>query len=272
MPLPPPLRALGTRFRGRQPLLLLVGGFLLFAGLLYARINEQPGYEWEPLPSAAAPAAPSAAPAPSAANVDPSFHGQIMALKAQVAQRPDDADALRQLAGLLHDAHQLDEAAAHYARYLALAPNDRQAWLDLANAYGALEAWDDAEAASRRMLERFPNDPSALYNLGAITANAGRYDEARTWWERVRDQQADAALAAQAEGSLRQLAALEARPPSDADASAAPAAVTSAGGAAPPLRPDQRTLPEGHPPIASAGRSAPASRFVAARPVPGTRE
>lgn len=183
-------------------MLLLAGGFVLFAALVYLRTESgtsDPGWT-----SVEAAATPAAAPEPSADNVDPGFHARLMTLRDRLAKSPDDAAALLEAARLEQDAHQLDESAAHYERYLALVPDEHQVWLDLANVYAGLGQWDDTQRVSERMLEHFPDDPSALYNLGAIAANQGDADTARRHWTAVRDG-TDAALAAQAEASLAQL-------------------------------------------------------------------
>jgi tetratricopeptide (TPR) repeat protein len=192
----PPMLKLATK----TPTLLLAGGFVAFAALAYLQ-GQGPG---APDPGWTSVATAATAPEPSADNVDPGFHARLMTLRGRLAKAPDDAAALLEAARLEQDAHQLEQAAEHYERYLALDPDEHQAWLDLANVYAGLARWDDARDASERMLERFPDDPSARYNLGAIAANQGDADAARRHWESVRGGP-DPALAAQAEASLAQL-------------------------------------------------------------------
>lgn len=143
---------------------------------------------------------------PGKDNVSHTYRAEVARLEQRLEAAPDDTTARVELARLKQGAHRLDEAVGHYARYLALHPANRQAWLDLAAGYGGLERWAEAEQAMHALLERWPADPAALYNLGAICANQGKTDEARAWWEKARDQQADTALADQAASALIRLA------------------------------------------------------------------
>lgn len=179
-------------------LTLLAGAIVLFAVLAYFQTSSSPT---SPVPVAATA---SAAPPPSADNVDPTFHARLMTLKEQLATTPDDTTALLQAARLEQDAHQHEAAAEHYERFLALHPRNHQVWLDLANVFAGSDQWDEALRVSEEMLEHYPDDPSAMYNLGAIHANQGRPDEARRWWTSVRDG-ADVSLAERAASSLTQL-------------------------------------------------------------------
>lgn len=191
-------------FVSRHAAALLIGtGFVLVAFFAYNRGGTEASV-WTPVEEVAPPA-------PSAENVDPNFHARLMTLRDRLATAPDDTTTLLEAARLEQDAHQLDAAAEHYERLLAIAPRTHQVWLDLANVYAGLGRWDDARRASERMLERYPGDPSALYNLGAIAANQGDRAEAERHWTAVRDGD-DGELAAQAEASLSQLGAFSAQP------------------------------------------------------------
>jgi len=183
--------------------------------------------------------------APSAENVAPTFHTQLMTLKQRVEASPEDTTALLELAHLQQDGHQLEDAAATYERLLELVPDHRQAHLDLALVYAESGRFEDARRVTRALLERDPEDPAALYNLGALHANAGEYDEARRLWTQVAAQTRDAGLAAQARTSLTRLEGLAAAPRLGAPA-APPAPATSP--AATPT-PTPGAVPAGHPPL-----------------------
>lgn len=142
---------------------------------------------------------------PSAENIAPSFHVETEALRQQLEANPQDTTALLRMARLKQDGHREEEAVQYYRRYLALQPERRAAWLDLIQVYGALQRWDDAREAVAQMLDRFPDDPAALYNLGAIHANTGRFEEARATWQRVARQGADPAMQAMASQALGRL-------------------------------------------------------------------
>jgi tetratricopeptide (TPR) repeat protein len=157
-----------------------------------------------PEPPRAVRDADSGPTAPSSSNVSHEFRRRVADLRDRIAAAPADTAALRELAGLLFDAHAMEEAADLYARYLALEPAARQARLDLATAQAALRRWEDAERTMLEMLDVFPDDPAATWNLGAILANQGRTEEAAAWWHRTVES-ADTALAGQARRALSTL-------------------------------------------------------------------
>ena len=235
----------------RVQLLALVVGLTTLVVIFFLRSEGTP-------PSAAPlPATPVVASdaAPSSANVDPTFHTQLMALRQQVDAAPSDTTLLLQLARLEQDAHQFAEAATTYERVLALAPDHRQAYLDLALSYGQLGLWNEARIATERLLARDPDDPSALYNLGAIHANQGEAEDARRLWTRVQQQSRDAQLAQQATASLTRLNALVAEGIAPATPAPTPGLAPvrqPMSGTAPPIPPGA-PLPSDHPPINTPG-------------------
>ena len=139
---------------------------------------------------------------PSSGNVSHAVRVEIAALEEVLAETPEDTTSLLRLARLLHDGHQLEQAARFYERFLKITPKDRQAWLDLANVYAGLNLWDQAFAATKAHLRIMPGDMQATYNLGAIHANLGELDEARRYWEDVRRESTDSVLTAMATRSL----------------------------------------------------------------------
>ena len=134
------------------------------------------------------------------------FHAQVETLKARLTEDPANADLLLDIATQYHDGHKPTEAIPYYQDYLATNETNEQAWLDLASCFAELEDWQQAEAATRRLLEINPSNTSALYNLGAIRANVGDYDEARQLWEQISDHQSPADVARQAREALARLA------------------------------------------------------------------
>ncbi|SRR5690606_4788509 len=225
--------------------LILLGGAVL-ALLVVAYFVQAPPAQ-PPAPDPVEAAAPVE---PTAENVAPSFHSQLMTLRQRVAESPEDTTHLIRLARLQQDGHRLEEAAASYERLLELAPDHRQAHLDLALVYGELGRWDDARRVTEALLARDADDPAGLYNLGAIAANQGDYDQARTVWTRVQAQTRDAGLARRAASSLQQLDVLAARGGPTPSASAPPA--TSGNLAPVRQRMNGRggqALPSGHPPV-----------------------
>lgn len=168
-----------------------------------------------PLPPTRSPGTVSAettevhsATTPDGGNVGHAYRSEVAALEARLEAAPGDTVALARLGSLLQMAHQPTEAISYLERYTAIDPTSREVGLQLAMAYGALGKWGEALEASMVILASWPNDPEVMYNIGAIHANQGNYDEARRWWERVRDQKIDFALAETVTASLRRLPTL----------------------------------------------------------------
>lgn len=104
--------------------------------------------------------APSAAPGPSAADVD-----------AAGAMSPGDRSAM------------IDSMVAQLAARLKDNPNDLAGWRRLARAYGVLNRKDEARAANERVLALAPGDPDALWALGLDAKERGAVADARRRWQ-----------------------------------------------------------------------------------------
>jgi tetratricopeptide (TPR) repeat protein len=225
----------------RLQFILLGGALVALVALVFLRGSGPATPEGQPRLTSAR----DTAVAPSAENVDPTFHSRLMTLRQQVEESPEDTTALLALARLQQDGHQLEDAAATYERVLALVSDHRQAHLDLALVYAEAGRPADARRVTEAFLALHPDDPAALYNLGALHANAGAYAEARRHWTRVAAQTQDAGLAEQARASLERLDALA----SGAAPAAAPAPASPSPGVTPSASPAAGTLPAGHPPL-----------------------
>lgn len=144
--------------------------------------------------------------------VDTAFYDSLAALTRRVeSQTADTAVALR-LARLLSGAHRPAEAIEYYRLYLDHRPAARLVRFDLAAALGATGAWDAAAAVLREGLQHAPDDTEMLYNLGAVAANRGRFDEARAWWQRAATYaQPGFTLSASIADALRRVDRLDAR-------------------------------------------------------------
>lgn len=145
---------------------------------------------------------------PDRGNVSHEFRVEVAALEEGLNNAPSDTVALARLGSLLHMAHQPAKAIPYLERYTAINQTNREVWFQLVAAYGALENWGKALETTMAILASWPDDPEAMYNVGAIHANQGDYEEARRWWERVRDQGTDSALAGTATASLRRLSTM----------------------------------------------------------------
>jgi tetratricopeptide (TPR) repeat protein len=140
-----------------------------------------------------------------AEEVTPSFHLELEQLRARIQENPVDTASILRLAHLLHDSHQLPDAVDAYRSYLTIVPGSRAGWIDLTRALGETGDWKTALAAVDTLLTRFPNDPSGLYNKGAILANMGERDSARSYWDLARRQHEDPGIQKMAETAIGRL-------------------------------------------------------------------
>jgi len=161
-------------------------------------------------PGAASAVAADVHPAttPDRGNVSHEFRAEVAALEERLKDAPSDTVALARLGSLWNMAHQPAKAIPPLERYTAINRTNREVWLQLVTAYGAVGDWGKALEATTTILASWPNDPEAMYNVGVIHANQGNYEEARRWWERVRNQRDDSALADTAAASLRRLSTM----------------------------------------------------------------
>ena len=142
---------------------------------------------------------------PGASNVSHSFRVELADLRAHLDANPGDTAALARTALLLHGGHEAEAAIEYYERYLAEGGARRDVLLGMAGACADAKRWEAAELAMVALLDTSPDDAEAMYNLGAVHANRGNYETARSWWERVRDLGQDPTLAARAATSLERL-------------------------------------------------------------------
>ena len=125
----------------------------------------------------------------------------IEAYRTDVKHRPDDPDALNNLAAVLADAHnageasgsepissseltrrrrgRLEEAAGYCRRAIVLRPDFQEAHSNLGNILRWLDRLTEAETALRRAIALRPSDAGAYNNLGLVLQEMDRHDEAR---------------------------------------------------------------------------------------------
>jgi tetratricopeptide (TPR) repeat protein len=193
---------------GRLWIVLLLAAAAAVAATVLATVHEPsrpPSTTGSPGTVLAETTEVRSATTPNAGNVGHAFRSEVAALEERLDAAPDDTVALARLGSLLQMAHQPAEAIPYLERYTAIDQTSREVGFQLAMAYGALGEWGEALEASMAILASSPNDPEIMYNIGAIHANQGNYDDARRWWERVRDQKIDSALAETVTASLRRL-------------------------------------------------------------------
>jgi len=148
---------------------------------------------------------------PSSENVNHAYFQQVRTFEDRIQANPSDTTAMRELGNILQDAHQNAESVRWYRSYLEINPSSRQVRLDLATVLAASGDLEGARSAMLELLDIHPDDVRAQYNMGAISANLGRMDEARAWWEKVSSQTGNLELKEKASRSLAQLIAHSSR-------------------------------------------------------------
>jgi hypothetical protein len=191
----------GPTVKVRATTVLILAAFVAVVVATCARFDDRAGGAPEAIAVATnwaveTPTGGTAGASPTREDVRSQFHVDVERLRMRVEKAPHDSTLLITLARLLQGAHRPTEAASYYERYVALIPSDRHA---------AVAQWEEAKGAMLSLLEVIPDNPAAMYNLGAIDANLGNYQEATAWWRRVSEGGADEALAVKATESLRRI-------------------------------------------------------------------
>ncbi len=100
-------------------------------------------------------------------------------------RRPDDTEALANLAWCQTNLEQLEEAKATYNRILAIFPAHVQAESGLANLAFVSGDYQEAARLYRQLLARRPNHLPSLLTLAQIFEGAGRTKEAEVVYEQI---------------------------------------------------------------------------------------
>lgn len=99
-------------------------------------------------------------------------------IRRAVAADPDDAASVAALGGMLMRTGRHQEAIVELSRAVRLDPHQARAWSDLGVAHGALHQIDEAAAAYRQCLDAAPSEGSARLNLGMLSLDLARSEEA----------------------------------------------------------------------------------------------
>ncbi len=157
------------------------------------------------IPSPAAPSASiagtsSATPGPTseqmeaAKNMAPQereamIRDMVAGLAARLEDQPDDLDGWRRLARSYQVLNEPQKAADAYGRIAEALPDDLDAQLAYADALLAAAPDDSLPAAAeqqwRKILALDAQNPEALFYLGEAAAQAGDFDTARDYWQRL---------------------------------------------------------------------------------------
>lgn len=117
---------------------------------------------------------------------------EIQQLREYVAQNPNDADAVRQLADLNFDISNWARALELYTRYLELKPGDVNVMSDLGVVQRELGNYDKALELFDQVQQQEPDHWQSMYNEIIVLAfNKRQYDEAQRVLDRLQQLQPD---------------------------------------------------------------------------------
>ncbi|NQT13785.1 MAG: tetratricopeptide repeat protein [Planctomycetes bacterium] len=94
---------------------------------------------------------------------------------------PDRVDLRLELATLLADRHEFEEAEEHFQRCAGKAPDNPDVLVGWGNCLAESRQIDQSRALFLRALEENPSHFEALYGLGRLESRAGNKDEAVKW-------------------------------------------------------------------------------------------
>ncbi|MFB3854983.1 MAG: tetratricopeptide repeat protein [Vicinamibacterales bacterium] len=106
-------------------------------------------------------------------------------LKAVLASRPEDAQALYLLAMALEELGDLDEAEATARRLVGARPEVPFAHAALAQLLSSRGAYDRALEVLREAEKKFPSNVTIMFQTGAVLEQAGRHEDAEREFKKV---------------------------------------------------------------------------------------
>ncbi len=133
-------------------------------------------------------------------------------LEEQLRKKPRHSPVLLRLAQIERESGNLADARRHLEQAVA---GDRKlvdARLELSLVYYQMNNVKAALEQNRTILRENPKQTDALYNLGAISANQGEIDAARSYWREAIASGPETPSGKKATDSLKQLSATSMRP------------------------------------------------------------
>jgi len=179
---------------------------LLIAGVIIIVSVKESGPPTPPSPHRTDTERPDpTAQAPSKDNVSTNVRETIQHLRTVVQDEPENASALLELANMLFDAHNAQEAVGYYERGLRINPGNIDARIDYSLCLFQLGRPREALDQNRSVIRLEPGNIKALYNIGAVHANQGAKDSAEYYWSKVIKIDSEDALAKQAATNIGRL-------------------------------------------------------------------
>lgn len=173
-----------------------VSGYLLFEAMALrqpARLGAgqvAPGANPGAMGQGAPGGAPAGDPSAAAAGGGPAM-AQIEELKNRVAQNPNDAEAVLQLAGMNFQIQNWPRAAELFEQYLKLRPGDPNAMTDLGTSYLQAGQIEKSLTVFQQVRQQNPGYWQSYFNEIIALATLGRMDEATQIMGELRKLQPD---------------------------------------------------------------------------------
>lgn len=123
-------------------------------------------------------------PKPSAVASDNPEH-ELKELAAELQKKPGHVPILLRMAQIEHDKGALDEASGYLREAVKNEPSNQDGHLELGRVLYERNDVNGAIAETEKVLALNPNHVDALYNLGAIYANLGNRERARSFWSKA---------------------------------------------------------------------------------------
>ena len=126
----------------------------------------------------------STAPKPAPVVADNPEH-ELKELAVQLQKKPGHTPVLLRMAQLERDKGSLDDAVGHLREAIQSEPSSQDAHLELGRILYEQKDVNGAIAETEKVLVLNPKQVDALYNLGAIYANLGNAERARSYWSKA---------------------------------------------------------------------------------------
>ena len=110
---------------------------------------------------------------------------ELKELAVQLQKKPGHTPVLLRMAQLERDKGALDDAAGHLREAIQSEPSSQDAHLELGRILYEQKDVNGALAETEKVLVLNPKQVDALYNMGAIYANLGNGERARSYWSKA---------------------------------------------------------------------------------------
>lgn len=110
---------------------------------------------------------------------------ELKELGVDLQKKPGHIPVLLRMAQLERQKGELDDAAGHLQQAVKSEPANQDAHLELGRLLYERKDISGAIAETQKVLDLNPKQVDALYNMGAIYANLGNVERARSYWSKA---------------------------------------------------------------------------------------